>query len=60
MAKCKALTGSAVKGLSKTNLQSLDFTANRVLMKIFKTGDVQIVQGCQVLFWLSIAKCFAD
>ena len=51
MAKCKALTGSAVKGLSKTNLRSLDLiTANRVLMKIFKTGDVEIVQECQVFF----------
>jgi len=34
--------------LTKADMRSLDFTVNRVLMKIFKTGNVQIVQECQV------------
>jgi len=35
--------------LNKTDLRSLDFTVNRVLMKIFETGNVhKIVQECQV------------
>ena len=31
-----------------TDLRSPDYTVNRVLMKIFKTGNVQIVQECRV------------
>jgi len=42
------LYGLEACSLTKTDLRSLDFTVNRVLMKIFKTGDVQIVQECHV------------
>ena len=44
------LYGLEACSLTKTDLRSLDFTVTRVLMKIFKTGDVRIVQECQVFF----------
>jgi len=43
------LYGLEACSLTKMDLQSLDFTVNRVLTKIFKTDDVKIVQECQVL-----------
>ena len=39
----------------KTDLRSLNFAVNRVLMKIFKTGNVQIVQECQVFFGFQLS-----
>jgi len=54
--KCMSvvLYGLEACSLTKTDLWSLDFTVNRVLMKIFKTGDIQIVKECQEFFWFSI------
>jgi len=54
------LYGLEACSLTKTDLQSLDFTVSRMLMKIFKAGDVQIVQECQVFLWFLTAKCFAN
>jgi len=36
--------------LTKKGLRSPDFTVNRVLVKIFKTGNIQIVKECQEFF----------
>ena len=36
--------------LNKADLRSLDFTVNRVLMKLFRTSNIEIVQDCQVFF----------
>ena len=45
------LYGLEACSLTKTDLQSLDFTVNRILMKIFKTGNIQIVKECQEFFY---------
>jgi len=44
------LYGLEACSLTKTDLRSLDFTVNRVLMKIFKTSNIQIVKECQEFF----------
>jgi len=36
--------------LTKKDLRSLDFVVNRVLMKIFITGDVQVAQERQCFY----------
>jgi len=36
--------------VNKTDLRSLDFTVDRVFMKLFKTGNIQIVRECQAFF----------
>ena len=36
--------------LNKTDLRSLDFAVNRVLMKLFRTSNVEIVQDCRMCF----------
>jgi len=36
--------------LNKADLRSLDFTVNRVLMKLFRTSNIEIVQDCRMLF----------
>jgi len=41
------LYGLEACSVTKMDLRSLDFTVNRVFMKIFKTGDIQIVKECQ-------------
>jgi len=44
------LYGLEACSLTKTDLRSLDFTVNRIFMKIFKTGNIQIVKECQEIF----------
>ena len=39
-----------VCNLNKRTMQSLDFTINRFLMKLFKTSNMEIVNYCQTLF----------
>jgi len=39
-----------VCNLDKRILQSLDFTVNRFLMKLFRTSNIEIVQCCQTVF----------
>jgi len=34
----------------KADLRSLDFTVNRVLMKLFRTSNIEIVQDCRMFF----------
>ena len=44
------LYGLDVCSLSKRNIHSLDFTANRVLMKLFKTSNMDIINDCRDMF----------
>jgi len=44
------LYGLDVCSLSKRNIQSLDFTVNRVLMKLFKTSNIDIINDCKDMF----------
>jgi len=39
-----------VCNLDKRSMQSLDFTFNRFIMKLFKTSSMEIVNCCQRLF----------
>ena len=36
--------------VNKTDMRSLDFTVDRVFMKLFKTGNIEIVRECQAFF----------
>ena len=36
--------------LRKADICSLDFTVNRVFMKLFRTGNIEVVRDCQVFF----------
>jgi len=40
------LYGSEVLNLNKSQLNSLDFVANRFLMKVFNTNNMQIIEFC--------------
>jgi len=33
--------------LTKADICSLDFTVNRVFMKLFRTGNIEVVRDCQ-------------
>jgi len=46
--KCMSilLYGSEVLNLNKSQLNSLDFVANRFLMKLFNTNNMQIIEFC--------------
>ena len=35
--------------LNKADLNSLDFVVNRFFMKLFRTGDINIVRECQIM-----------
>jgi len=39
-----------VCNLDKRILQSLDFTVNRFVMKLFRTSDIETVHYCQTVF----------
>ena len=36
--------------MKKSDLNSLDFAVNRFFMKLFRTGDINIVKSCQSYF----------
>jgi len=36
--------------VNKTDLRLLHFAVNRVIMKLFKTGNIEIVRECQAFF----------
>jgi len=44
------LYGLDVCSLYKRNIQSLDVTVNRVLMKLFKTPNMDIINDCMDMF----------
>jgi len=43
--------------LRKVDLQSLDFTFNRLCMKLFKTGSIDIVKDCLSCFAIDLPSC---
>ena len=44
------LYGLEVCPLNRADMQSLDFCVNRLLMKLFHTGNVSVVEECRHLF----------
>ena len=36
--------------MKKSDLNSLDFAVNKFFMKLFRTGDINIVKSCQSYF----------
>jgi len=43
--------------LGKADLQSLDFTFNRLCMKLFKTGSIDVVKYCLSCFAIDLPSC---
>jgi len=43
--------------LGKADLHSLDFTFNRLCMKLFKTGSIDVVKDCQSYFAIDLPSC---
>ena len=43
--------------LGKADLQSLDFTFNRLSMKLFKTGSIDVVKDCLSCFAMDLPSC---
>ena len=43
--------------LSNADLRSLDFTLNRLFMKLFKTTSIDVVTACQSLTDLEVPSC---
>jgi len=44
------LYGLEVCSLSKRHMQSFDFAVNRVLMKLFKSSNIDIINVCRDMF----------
>jgi len=40
--------------MKKSDLNSLDFAVNRFFMKLFRTGDINIVKSCQSYFYFNL------
>jgi len=38
-------------------LQSLDFSSNRLFMKLFRTGSIDVVQECRSNFGIKLPSC---
>jgi len=55
-AKCTPvlLYGLECFHLGNADLQSLDFTFNRFCMKLFKSGNIELVKDCQKYFGLDL------
>jgi len=45
-----AFSNEVVCALPKRVLQSLDFTVNRVLMKLFKSSNIAVIEQCRYFF----------
>jgi len=43
--------------LLKADLRSLDFTFNRLCMKLFKTDSIDVVKDCQSYFAIDLPSC---
>jgi len=39
------------------DLQSLDFSSNRLFMKLFRTGSIDVVQECRSYFGIELPSC---
>jgi len=48
------LYGVAVLNLNKSQMNSLDFVANRFMMKLFNTNNMQIIEFCSISFSLAV------
>jgi len=46
--------------LGKADLQSLDFTFNRLCVKLFKTGNNDIVKDCLSCFAIDLPSCVCE
>ena len=46
--------------LNKTNLRSLDFSVNRLFIKLFNTSDIQIITECQLIFGFKLPSAVID
>jgi hypothetical protein len=46
--------------LNSRDKSSLDFTVNRVLMKLFRTGSITVIEECQKFFQLLPVKFLVD
>jgi len=44
------LFGLEYMHLSKSDIKSLDFSFNRLLMKLFKTTNISIINDCRLYF----------
>ena len=40
--------------LTNRNIRSLEFTVNRVLMKVFKTSNLEIISKCRDFFGIEL------
>ena len=45
--KCMPIYGLEACPVKKSDLNSLHFAVNRFFMKLFRTGDINIVKSCQ-------------
>ena len=43
--------------LGKADRHSLDFTFNRLCIKLFKTGSIDVVKDCQSYFAIDLPSC---
>ena len=43
--------------LGDADLRSLDFTFNRLCVKLFKTGSIDVVKDCQRYFAIDLPSC---
>jgi len=50
------LYGVECFNLNKAELQSLDFTVNRLFMKLFNTSNITVVTDCQYFFGLELSS----
>jgi len=46
--------------LKKRDINSLDFVVNRLLMKLLKTSDINIVRTCQHMFGFELPSVLLD
>jgi len=49
-----------VCNLTKRDLQSSDFTINRFFMKLFRTGDINVVTECQLNFHFQLPSVLLE
>ena len=43
--------------LNKADMQSLDFSSNRLSMKLFRTSSIDVVQECCSYFGIELPSC---
>jgi len=53
----RAFIGLECCHLNKADFQSLDFTSNRLFMKLFRTGSIDVVQERRSYFRVELPSC---